>query len=561
MADLFELAEDNPFRIRALRRAAEIIADFPEDMGQMDEKAQLAIPGIGKGVTGMLREFKNTGHVLDHEKLKKKFPAGVLAVMNLQGLGAKRAGVLYKKLKIDSLQKLGHAAKSGKLLKISGFGEKMQQAILENIAFAEESSKRILISTAYLVSSEIKTYLSQSPSINQLTLAGSARRWKETIGDLDFLCTSENPEKALAHFIKYPGTKRILANGNTKASIVIENGLQVDFRVVDRSCFGATLLYFTGSKQHNVRLREWAQKKGLTLNEYGLFKLNDTKRKNPVAAATEEEIYKKLGMQWIPPELREDRGEVEAALKNKIPNLISEKDIQGDFHNHTNMSDGADSIEEMAKAAEAMGWSWYYCGDHSPSLTIANGLSPARLKAKLKTIQKINALNKKFPVYCSSEVDILSDGKMDYPDNVLQDLGAVVASVHSRFKQTQDEMTERICQALKNPHVDILGHISGRLINRRKGYELDYDAILEQARLTQTAIEINGQPERQELSDIHVKKAIEMGIPMVVSTDAHSTEQLKHIKMAVHIARRGWAEAKHILNTRPIKEISEWLKN
>lgn len=558
MADLLELRKENPFRIRAYRRGAHAIETLPDDAVALDEKQLLAIPGIGKGLADHVLEFKRTGKVAEHEKLREKVPAGLLAMMNYPGLGAKRANVLYKKLKIDSLAKLKEAAKAGKIRGVDGFGEKMEANIIANMPFNEDANKRTLVTWARTSAQSIVKHLEKEPYIHNVTLAGSARRWKETVGDLDILCTSNQPEKAIDHFLKLSGVSRTLAKGDTKASVILQSGMQCDFRVVEKDQFGAALLYFTGSKEHNVRLRELAQKKGLTLNEYGLYKESDKAKKKPVASKTEEDIYKALGLQYIPPELREDRGEIEAAQKNKLPKLVTEDDIQGDFHNHTNLTDGAHTIEKMVEAARVRGWNWYYCADHSPSLTITNGLNVDRLHKKMAEIKELNKKSD-MRIYCSSEVDILADGRMDYADEILDELDCVVASVHSRFKQPKEEMTARILRAIENPHVDILGHISGRLLNRRGSYEIDFDAILKKAAETQTAIEINGQPERAELSDVHVKKAIEMRIPLAVTTDAHSTNELGHMTLAVAIARRGWAEKKNILNTMSDADMKAWL--
>lgn len=558
MADLSELAKDNPFRIRAFRRAAETIQSYPQDLGALSREEQLAIPGIGKGIADFIAEFKEKGRIVEHQKLKSKFPEGVLKIMHLQGLGAKRAGILFRELRIDSLEKLKQAAENQKIRNLDGFGEKIEENILKNISFAQESSKRMILYEARTLAKEIMERLKKSSAIGQLELAGSARRWKETVGDLDFLCSSTQPEKAIQHFLNSCPVDRVLAEGKTKASVILKQGIQCDFRVVPKKSIGAALMYFTGSKEHNVRLRELAQKMNLTLNEYGLFKVSDKEQKNPVASETEEDIYKALGMKWIPPELREDRGEVEASLKNKLPVLIEESDVRGDFHNHTTLSDGDNSLEEMVAEAQKRGWSWFFSADHSPSLKIASGLPVPILKKKMDHIKTLNKSLGKFKLFCSTEADILHHGDIDYPDDILKTLDCVVASVHSRFNQTEEEMTERLIRAVRHPYVDILGHISGRKLNKREGYALNYEKVLQAAKETGTAIEINGQPERSEIQDIYVKRAIELGVPLALSTDAHSTSQLEYMTYAVHIARRGWAEKKHIINTMDDKSISRW---
>ncbi len=559
IADLLELKAENVFRIRAFRRASEVIKALPHDIVSLDRASQLLIPGIGKGISDMIEEFKKEGHINELEKLKKEFPAGLLELMNLEGLGPKRAAHLFHDLKIDSLQKLKAAAESGKLLQVPGFGEKLQETLLKSIAYQSQTGHRLLLPNARRFADEIKTYLSKSPSIKQVELAGSARRWKETVGDLDFLCASTQPEKAIAHFIQAPTVERVLAQGATKASVMLKTGLQCDFRVVEAASFGAALVYFTGSKEHNVRLRELAQKKGFTLNEYGLFKLTDTEKKHPVAGRTEEDVYEHLGLPWIPPELREDRGEIEAGLENRLPHLVTMNDVKGDVHNHTTLSDGIATMEEMVAAAAEKKWEWYFCGDHSPSLKIAGGLPPEILAKKKQDIQRFMEHQKRINVFLGSEVDILSDGKLDYSDEVLNTIDCVVASVHSQFKQPVDLMTARICRAMENPHVDIIGHVSGRLLNKRHGYDVNYDALLEKAKETQTALEINGQPDRLDLSDVFVKRAVERGVPLVLSSDAHQTSDLDNVEWALHVARRGWAEPQHILNCLKTEEILRWL--
>ncbi len=559
LADLCEFNEDNPFRIRAFRWASEIADGYPQDLASLKRDDLLKIPGVGKGIADIIEELRNGHEPNELKKLKAKFPEGLFQVMRVQGLGAKRTAALFKHLKIDSLAALKTAAQKGLIEKLDGFGEKVQENILQNLSFAETAVQRILIPEALSKANDLKTFLQGNPAIKNVEWAGSLRRWKETIGDLDFLCTSQNPEKAIGHFLSYPQIDRVLAQGTTKASVVLKHGPQCDFRVVEPSQFGAALLYITGSKEHNVRLRELAQQKGLTLNEYGLFKTSDVKHKKPVASKTEEEIYQRLGLPWIPPELREDRGEIQAGLQNQLPHLIEWKDILGDGHNHTTLSDGKNTPEDMILAAQAKGWAWYACGDHSPSLNIAQGLSIEALRKKILLLKTLQDQHKKIRILSGSEVDIHADGTMDYPDTILADIDIVIGSVHSRFNLTEDEMTARICKAMNNPHVDILGHISGRLMNTRPGYHIHYETVLQKAKETGTAIEINGQPDRLELSDVHVKRAIEMGIPLALSTDAHSVGQLDNMILALHVARRGWAEPKHILNTRTSNEIIKWL--
>lgn len=559
MADLLELSGDNPFRIRAFRRAADTVAFNSEEMSALTREQRMELPNVGKGVADVIDELEKTGTAVEFRKLTKKFPATILEVMHCGGLGPKRAATLYRELGVDSIAKLEAAVKKGVLRSLAGFGEKLEANIAKNLTLVRGGPQRLLVTRARAIAADMATYLSQARAIRQLQLAGSARRWKETVGDLDFLCTSPRPTEAIRHFCGFPGIEKILAQGETKASVLLASGLQVDFRVVAPESYGAALVYFTGSKAHNVRLRELALKKGLSLNEYGFTRVGAEKKMKPVAGRTEEEVYAKLGMAWIPPELREDHGEIDAALKKTLPTLVEESDVLGDFHNHTVLSDGVHTLEQMVNAARQRGWKYFFSGDHSPSLTIAHGLPPAVLKKKIAAIRKLDGQGG-IRVFASSEVDILADGKLDYPDDVLDSLDCVVASVHSRFKQAPEEMTERLCRAIRHPRTHIVGHLSGRKLGVRDSYGLDYEAVLAEAKKTQTALEINGQPERQELADVYVRRAIELGVPLALNTDAHSTQELEHMTLAVHIARRGWAEPRHLLNCRPAEEVLRWLR-
>ncbi len=559
MADLLELSGDNPFRIRAFRRAAETISTHSEDVSSLTREARLSIPGIGKGIADLVEEFQKSGQVKEFQKLAKKFPVGVLDVMRVGGVGPKRAATLFRELHVDSLAKLQTAVSRGSLKALDGFGEKLESNIATSLTLAQSGVQRLLIGQARRVAAEVAAHLKKSPAIKQLELAGSARRWKETVGDLDFLCTSTQPEKAIKHFCVFPGVQKILAAGGTKASLLLASGLQVDFRVVPAENFGAALVYFTGSKAHNVRLRELALKKGLSLNEYGFSKVSDQKTGKTTAGRSEKEVYAKLGMDWIAPELREDRGEIDAALKGNLPTLVEEADVLGDFHNHTNLSDGIHTLAQMAAGARGRGWKYFFSGDHSPSLTIAHGLPPATLKKKIAAVRELDGKNG-FRVFCSSEVDILADGRLDYPDEILDALDCVVASVHSRFKQTSEEMTERLCRAIRHRRTHIMGHLSGRRLGKRESYQFDYEAVFAAAKKNATAFEINGQPERQELDDVHVRRAVELGLPLAVTTDAHSVPDLDFMTTAVHIARRGWVEKKHLLNCLPTEEVLRWLR-
>lgn len=558
MRQLLELSGENRFKIRAYENAAQTVselADAIEDLAAQDKLGEL--PGIGKGISDKIKEYCATGKVQEHEKLKKNFPEGLLEMMQISGLGPKRIRIVFDKLKIDSVAKLKAAAEKGQLGSLEGFGKKIEENILKGIAYKQELPNRILLHEARKLSAGIVKFMQgRCRSLEQCVPAGSVRRWKETIGDLDFLCISDNPQEVIQAFVSQAGVKQVLAQGDTKASVIHAQGIQCDLRVVRKESFGAALLYFTGSKEHNVELRELAMKKGLTINEYGVFKLSNKNR--PVAGKTEEEIYKLLGLAYIPPELRENRGEIAAAAANKLPKLIEEKDVRGDFHNHTHLSDGAHSLEQMAEAAKAKGWEWFVSADHSQSLKIARGLSVKDLLAKKAAIAKLNKGFKNFKVLLGSEVDILADGSMDYDLATLRQIDFVVASVHTGFKQDEETLTMRLMKAMQNPAVDIIGHLTGRLIGSRQPYPVNVQKILEEAKRTETAIEMNGQPQRMDLYDVHAKQAANMGVAIALTTDAHATNQLDHMTYAVSAARRAWLTADQVLNCRSLSKLQSW---
>lgn len=558
MAQLMELAAENRFKIRAYAQAAQTLEDLTEPVETVAEEGRLTdLPGVGKGIAEKIVEYLRDGKVKERERLKKSYPEGLLEMMQVSGLGPKRTRHLYDKLKIDSIAKLKDAAEKNKLASLEGFGAKIEENILKGIAFKEEAPHRMLLHDARLLADSIVAHLTGTcRRLERCVPAGSLRRWKETVGDLDFLCVSDDPKSVINAFVKQPGARQILAQGDTKASIIHERGIQCDLRVVGRESFGAALLYFTGSKEHNVELRELALRKGLTINEYGMFALSN--KKKAVAGKTEEEMYEKLGLAWIPPELRENRGEILAAERKKLPKLIEEKDVRGDFHNHTSLSDGSNTLEEMAEAARAKGWEWFVSADHSPSLKVASGLSVKTLLAKKAAIRKLNETYKNFTVLLGSEVDILSDGGMDYDARTLAEIDFVVGSIHSGFRQEEAKITERLIQAMENPAVDIIGHLTGRLIGSRHGYPLDAQKILEAALITQTALEINGQPQRMDLHDVTARNAAEMGVSIALSTDAHAAGQLNFMTYAVSAARRAWLTKAQVLNCLTLEQLREW---
>lgn len=561
LAVLSTLNNDNPFRIRAYQNAVQIIEGLTADIGQMSRQELLAIDGIGSGLADKIEEFSKTGQIKELESLKKKYPPGLLKMMTLPGLGPKRALLLFKKLKIDSVPALGEAARRGRLSSLPGLGKKFEENILKAIHTTGHGQNRLLLWHARRLMAELIRELSSVPGVMSLQPAGSLRRGKETVGDLDILCSTQKPALMIERFTHLPNVQTVLAAGPKKCSVRLAGQIQCDLRLVEENQFGAAWQYFTGSKEHNVALRERALRLGYTINEYGLYRKSDVKKKKPLASKHEVDIYRRLGLAYIPPELRENRGEIEAAEKNAIPDLITEKEIKGCFHTHTTASDGRDTLEAMVTAARAKGWEWLGVADHSVSLKIAGGLDTERLRLSK---EKIAALNKKYSdirILFGSEVDILSDGRMDYDDNTLKNFDVVVGSIHSGFQQTEDQITRRLVAAMENPHVDCIGHLSGRLIGRREPYAVNMETVLRAAADTQTALEINGQPERMDLYDTHAKTAKGLGVPVSLSTDAHATTELDYMTSAVITARRGWLEKRNVLNTKTWKELKKFFDN
>jgi DNA polymerase (family 10) len=557
MAVLLQLDEQNPFRVRAYQRASEAIAALPTPVSEMPREQLLEVPGIGKGIADHIDELSRTGKLEELDGLFKKYPPGVLDMTQVGGVGPKRAKILFEQLKIDSLEKLKAACSAGKIRKLPRFGEKLEQSILKNLTFAQEASKRMMWWDAKQLIGELIGKLGLPEG--RVVPAGSFRRKRDTVGDLDLLCVASNGAEMIERFTKLPFVERVLAAGPTKASVWTKSQIQCDFRVVPEESFGAAILYFTGSKDHNVALRELALKKGMTVNEYGIFKTSDKKHAKPLAGKTEEEMYAKLGLEWIPPELRENHGEIQAAASGTLPKLVELSDVKGDFHNHSNYTDGTHTLEEMARAAERMGWEWVALGDHSQSLRVANGLSVPDLR---KTIAEVRRLGEKFKglkLMRSMEVDILKDGSLDYPDDALDEIDVVIGSVHSHFNLPEEEMTRRIVKAVRHKGFDILGHLSGRLINRREAYKVDAEAVLAAAADAGKSVEINGQPQRSDITDVQARRAKELGAGLALDTDAHSAEQFKFMECAVNIARRAALTKHDLLNCLPYKELRERL--
>lgn len=556
IADMLEIKNESPYRITAYRRAARSLEGITEDIAAVAERNELEeIPGVGKSTAEKILEFLKTGTCAYYEELRKQLPAGITALMTVSEVGPKTAMLLHEKLGIGSIDELEHAARQGLVRTLPRMGAKTEENILKGIALLRRSKERLPIGAVLPLSREIVDALANLAAVKHISVAGSLRRMKETIGDIDILVTSSKPEKVMDVFTTLPRVREVLAKGPTRSSIILDTGTQADVRVVEPEAFGAALQYFTGSKEHNVKVREKAVRRGLKINEYGVFRVKDDRR---TAGKTEEEVYAAVGLPWIPPEIREDQGEIELADRGVLPRLIDLKDMRGDLQMHTRWSDGSDSIEAMAKAAKELGYEYIAITDHSQSLKFVGGVPVDELREHIKLARRASD-KVGITVLMGTECDILPDGRLDYPDDVLKELDVVVASVHSRLRMTEDEMTARIVKALDNPHVDILGHPTGRLLESRDAYAVNIARLIEAAGRTKTALEINASPKRLDLSDQHARMARERGVPLVISTDAHTRYQLRYMEYGVAIARRAWLEPKHVLNTRPLEEFRSWL--
>jgi DNA polymerase (family 10) len=557
IADFLEIKDENPFRIRAYRRAALNIEGLAKNIEDIPEEDLLKIPGIGKDLAGKIEEYLKTGKMQAHEELKKEIPEGLLVMESVPSLGPKTAKLLYEKFKIKNIDELEKLARGHKLAGLPGIKEKTEENILKGIEMLKRGKERQPLGKVLPVAIDILEQIRKTAPVAKLDLAGSLRRWKDTIKDIDILATSDNPKEVMHVFIRLPRVKEILMHGPTKSSVIIHEDLQVDLRVVEKESYGAALAYFTGSKEHNIRLREMAVKKGLKINEYGIFREKDNKR---LGGEKEEDVYRILGLPYITPELREDRGEIEAALEGKLPRLVSLEDIKGDLHVHSKWSDGSHTFEQLVDAAKKFGYSYIAVTDHSKGLGVARGLTAERLLEQIKEIDAFNKKLKNFRILKGIEVDIRSDGALDIPDEVLKELDIVVASIHSGFKQSRQQLTSRIVSAIKNPYVGIIAHPTGRLIGERDAYDVDMDEILKAAKETGTALEINAYPLRLDINDIYARKAKEMGIPIVISTDAHVINQFNFMSYGVSIARRSWLEKGDVLNTLELKKLLKRLK-
>ena len=560
IGDILEIKDENRFKILAYQRAAQIIRNLASDLKQIykkDPKKILEIKGIGKDLYLKTVEIIETGKCDMHQKLLKEIPAGVLDMLNLRGVGPKKVKMFYITLGIKNLKELEKACRSGKIHVLPGMGEKSELAVLKAIDDMKRFAERTLMPFALEEAQLIIKYMKKQKSIEKIEYGGSLRRRKETVGDIDILASAskKNTSKIMDHFVNYHHTEEILAHGETKSSIVLNTGIQIDLRVIEPKSYGAALHYFTGSKAHNIAIRDRAKKMGLKVSEYGVFK--GTKQ---IAGKTEEEVFKAVELPYIIPELRKDDGEIEAAEKDELPKSIEPKDIKGDLHMHTNESDGTQDLETVVEKCRKSGYKYIAITDHSKTSAIANGLDEKRLQKQYKQIDELNKKYKDFCILKGCEVDILKDGSLDFSDEFLAQMDIFPASVHSGFSMTKSKMTDRIIRAMSNPYVKIIGHLTGRLINRRDPYDLDIDAIIDAAKEYKVSLELNAQPLRLDIKDTYLRKAKEKGVKIVIGTDSHHTSQRVYMEYGVYMARRGWLEKKDVLNTRTLKQLLDYWK-
>jgi len=562
-ADFLEM-EGIKFKPSAYRKAALVLEGLEEDIEDIYKKGgkkalDEEIPGVGKSIAEKIEEYLKTGKVEYYEKLKKKTPVDIEGLTAIEGMGPKRAKKLYQKLGIRTLEDLETAAKAHKIAPLFSFGEKTEKNILEGIAFLKRSKGRFLLGDILPKVKEIEAQLKDLKEIKEISACGSVRRRKETIGDIDFLVVTKKPEKVMDFFVSLPGIVKIWGKGSTKSSIRVKEGFDVDLRVVAKKSYGSALQYFTGSKEHNIVTRKIAIEKGLKLNEYGVFK-----GRKMVAGWSEAGVYRAIGLSWIPPELRTNQGEIEAAQEGKLPKIIGYQDIKGDLHCHTTWSGGANTILEMAQKAQELGYEYLGIADHTKFLRIEHGLDEKQLSQQRKEIDKLNEKFKKqglkFRVLQGAETNVLKDGSIDIKDEALSKLDYAIAGVHSALKMEKKKMTERTIKAIKNPHIKIISHPTGRLLKKRDEYQIDFDKILRAAKEFRVILEINSWPERLDLNDINIRRAKEAGVKMVIDTDSHHKDQMRFMEFGIAQARRGWAEKKDIVNTQPLEKLLKFFK-
>ncbi len=556
IADILEIKGANPFRIRAYRKAAQNIENLTEDIAAVSARGSLeAIPGIGKDLAAKIQEIITTGTLKDYEGLKKEVPCGIVNLLAIPGVGPRTAKLIFDHFGVSSIEEVEKLALDHKIQGLPGIKAKTEENILKGIAVLRKGRERVPIGIVLPIAEEILSILRKKCPMRQASIAGSLRRRRETVKDIDLLVSSDQPAKVMQVFIALPLVAEIIASGETKSSIRAKEGIQIDLRVVEPKSFGAALCYFTGSKAHNIRIRDLAVRRGLKINEYGVFKSEKW-----VGGEKEDDVFEAVGLPYIWPELREDRGEIEAAQEGRLPVLVDMKDIQGDLHVHSKYSDGAASLAEIAQKAAALGLSWMAVCDHSSSLKVAGGLSATDLQKKIKAVREFNEKGGSVKLLCGAEVDIDSNGKLDYPDEILRQIDIVIAAIHTGFKQDANTLTRRITSAMRNPHVDIIAHPTGRLLGEREPYAVDIDEIISVAAETKTALEINAYLKRLDLNDVQAKAAKEKGCRLAIGTDAHIMEQIDYMSLGVSVARRAWLTREDVLNTLTYTELMSYLR-
>lgn len=561
IADLLELKGENVFKTRAYQKAARSIEFLGEDVEKLVKEERLReIPGVGEAIAKKLTELINTGHLAYYDRLRAEFPDGIGTLLEVPGIGPRTAFVIAKELKVTTLEELERAIEDGRVAELPRMGEKTAQNILQQIKAyrKKKSEQRIPLGSALPAADTLLGALQGVPGLKNLTPAGSLRRFRDTIGDIDIVGTADDPEEVIQAFIRLPQVREVLEKGSTKASAIIFNGLQADFRLLDHDSFGSALQYSTGSKQHNIDLRKRAERLGLSLSEYGITEVAAGKMEK---FASEEAFYRRQGLDYIPPEIREGQREIELAEKGLLPRLIQLSDIKGDLHIHSSWSDGQEPIEELAIAARERGYEYIAITDHSVGLGIARGLNEERLRQQIKEIEDINRRLTGIHIFTGLEVDIKANGTLDMPDAVLAGLDVVLGAVHSSMGQNEDQMTHRIIQAIENPHVDIIAHPTCRILGEREAVAVNIEAVFAAARAHNKALEISAMPTRLDLKDTHIFRARELGVKLVINTDAHQRAQLDFMRFGIGTARRGWCEAKDVLNALPLEKVGEfWLK-
>jgi DNA polymerase (family 10) len=556
IADILDIQGENPFKVRAYKKAAETLENFPQPISSLENLDTLQeLPGIGEAISKKIKELLETGKLNYYEELKASEYAPLTELLKIPGMGPKHIKLVYDKLGVKTVEQLEKSAKEQKLRGLFGLGPKTEENILKGIAQTKKFQERFPLGYIFPKAQEIKEELEKLKESKEVLLCGSLRRMKETIADVDVLVSSDKPKPIAEKFVSLPQVANILSKGDTKSSISTKDGFQVDLRVVKPESFGSAAHYFTGSKSHNIRIRSLGVDRGLKINEYGVFK-----GKKKIAGKTEEEVYASVGLPYIEPELREDRGEIEIGLKGRLPKLIQPKDIKGDLHIHSDWTDGHSSIEEMAKKAIDLGYKYMAICDHSPTVGITNGLDEKRLEKQAEEIDKLNEKFKELRILKGMEVEIRSDGKMDLPDSVLKKLEIVVGAVHTKFTLSQEEMTKRIIKAIENPNVDIIAHPTGRLIGKREPYEVDMDKIIEATFANKKVLELNAFPDRLDLNDLDCRKAKNKGVKVAINTDAHREVHLEFIFYGIATAKRGWLEPEDVINSYPLKKVLEFFK-